>query len=168
LFVGALNQETTEETLESYFKKYGEILECTIMKDSIGKKSRGFGFITFKDPGAVRDILKVHSETPIVLDQKAIDPKLAVPRKANKTATPQVRRIFIGGLSSDTDEEDMKEFFSKFGKIEEAQLMFDKHTNRHRGQYTTIIILYNNNYYEHYFIIFPSTLIITLHLLLRH
>ncbi|XP_019863077.1 PREDICTED: RNA-binding protein Musashi homolog 2-like, partial [Amphimedon queenslandica] len=44
-----------------------------------------------------------------------------------------IRRIFVGGLSSDTDEDDMKEFFEVFGPVEEVQLMYDKHTNRHRG-----------------------------------
>ena len=29
----------------------------------------------------------------------------------------KVRRIFVGGLSSDTDEEDMKEFFEVFGPV---------------------------------------------------
>ena len=29
----------------------------------------------------------------------------------------QVRRIFVGGLSSDTSEEDMRDFFEQFGEV---------------------------------------------------
>ena len=73
----------------------------------------------------------------------------------------QAKRIFVGGVSSDSEELDLKGYFEQFGKvklssslvvewlwfgrtlvdsffplglqIKEAQLMFDKNTRRHRG-----------------------------------
>ena len=30
---------------------------------------------------------------------------------------PQVKRIFVGGLSSDSMEEDLREYFEQFGKV---------------------------------------------------
>lgn len=128
LFVGALSWETKEDALQSFFAKYGEIVECSIMRD-LQKKSRGFAFITFKDSESVQNILDSHAKEPLNIDDKEIDPKLAVPRRRNN----KVRRIFVGGLSSDTSEEDMREFFLQFGNIEEVQLMYDRQTNRHRG-----------------------------------
>src|SRR6218665_3769693 len=45
----------------------------------------------------------------------------------------RTRKIFIGGVSSSTTKEDLVEFFGRFGKITDANLMMDKVTNRHRG-----------------------------------
>ncbi|KAK3149717.1 hypothetical protein QOZ80_3AG0221510 [Eleusine coracana subsp. coracana] len=42
-------------------------------------------------------------------------------------------RIFVGGLSWQTDERKLEETFSRFGKVVDAQIMLEKHTNRHRG-----------------------------------
>uniref|UniRef100_A0A915HWM0 RRM domain-containing protein n=1 Tax=Romanomermis culicivorax TaxID=13658 RepID=A0A915HWM0_ROMCU len=45
----------------------------------------------------------------------------------------RTKKIFVGGLSASSTVEDMKNYFSQFGTIEEGMLMFDKSTNRHRG-----------------------------------
>ena len=47
-FLGGLNFETTEEDLREYFGKYGDITDAVVIRDKITKKSRGFGFVTFK------------------------------------------------------------------------------------------------------------------------
>ncbi|KAG2546858.1 hypothetical protein PVAP13_9KG049628 [Panicum virgatum] len=42
-------------------------------------------------------------------------------------------RIFVGGLSWQTDERKLQEAFDRFGKVVDAQIMLERHTNRHRG-----------------------------------
>jgi RNA-binding protein Musashi len=74
---------------------------------------------------------------PHELDSKLIDPKVAYPRRPNAQAQPKMitrtKKIFVGGLSASTTVDDVKAYFQQFGKIEDAMLMFDKTTNRHRG-----------------------------------
>ncbi|VDM15577.1 unnamed protein product [Hydatigera taeniaeformis] len=77
MFVGGLSHTTTEETLKTYFGKYGSIKETTVMRDPNNLRSRGFGFVTFEDPAAVGKVLE---SGPHYLESKKIDPKLAVPR----------------------------------------------------------------------------------------
>lgn len=43
------------------------------------------------------------------------------------------KKVFVGGLSATTDTDDLNEYFSKFGKVQESMLLYDKQTNRHRG-----------------------------------
>ena len=45
----------------------------------------------------------------------------------------RTKKIFVGGLSASTVQADLAAYFSTFGKVEEAMLMFDRQTNRHRG-----------------------------------
>ncbi|XP_076251741.1 RNA-binding protein 6 isoform X9 [Rhynchophorus ferrugineus] len=101
-----------------------------VMKDPATRRSRGFGFITFTDPSSVDKVLAQGSHE---LDGKKIDPKVAFPRRAHPKMVTRTKKIFVGGLSAPTTLEDVKSYFEQFGPIEDAMLMFDKQTNRHRG-----------------------------------
>ncbi|XP_058857200.1 RNA-binding protein Musashi homolog 2b isoform X3 [Acipenser ruthenus] len=130
MFIGGLSWQTSPDSLRDYFNKFGEIRECMVMRDPTTKRSRGFGFVTFADAAGVDKVLaQPHHE----LDSKTIDPKVAFPRRAQPKMVTRTKKIFVGGLSANTVVEDVKQYFEQFGKVEDAMLMFDKTTNRHRG-----------------------------------
>uniref|UniRef100_A0A9J8BRI6 Musashi RNA-binding protein 2b n=2 Tax=Cyprinus carpio TaxID=7962 RepID=A0A9J8BRI6_CYPCA len=126
----ATSGTNADNSLRDYFSKFGEIRECMVMRDPTTKRSRGFGFVTFADAASVDKVLaQPHHE----LDSKTIDPKVAFPRRAQPKMVTRTKKIFVGGLSANTVVEDVKQYFEQFGKVEDAMLMFDKTTNRHRG-----------------------------------
>ena len=45
------------ESLKDYFTQFGEVTECTVMRDGTTGRSRGFGFLTFKDPKVVNVVM---------------------------------------------------------------------------------------------------------------
>ncbi|KAH8395110.1 hypothetical protein KR215_010414, partial [Drosophila sulfurigaster] len=118
------------ESLRDYFGRYGDISEAMVMKDPTTRRSRGFGFVTFSDPNSVDKVLTQGTHE---LDGKKVDPKVAFPRRAHPKMVTRTKKIFVGGLSAPTTLEDVKSYFEQFGPIEDAMLMFDKQTNRHRG-----------------------------------
>uniref|UniRef100_A0A667WYT0 Cold inducible RNA binding protein n=1 Tax=Myripristis murdjan TaxID=586833 RepID=A0A667WYT0_9TELE len=66
LFVGGLSFDTTEQSLEDVFSKYGQISEVVVIKDRETQRSRGFGFVTFENPDEAKDAM-------IALNGKSLD-----------------------------------------------------------------------------------------------
>ncbi|XP_024970968.1 RNA-binding protein 24-like [Cynara cardunculus var. scolymus] len=50
VFVGGLAWETQSETMRHYFEQFGEILEAVVITDKNTGRSKGYGFVTFRDP----------------------------------------------------------------------------------------------------------------------
>ncbi|KAK1345785.1 hypothetical protein QTO34_008249, partial [Cnephaeus nilssonii] len=115
-----------QERLTEYLSRFGEVVDCTIKTDPVTGRSRGFGFVLFKDAASVDKVLELKEHK---LDGKLIDPKRA---KALKGKEPP-KKVFVGGLSPDTSEEQIKEYFGAFGEIENIELPMDTKTNERRG-----------------------------------
>ncbi|KAL8690861.1 MAG: hypothetical protein Q9218_003792 [Villophora microphyllina] len=152
MFIGGLNWETTDQSLKDYFSQYGEVQECTVMRDGATGRSRGFGFLTFRDPKTVNVVMvKEHyldgkivrpsisilfsalcdlfNEKKTSLQFAKIDPKRAIPRDEQERTS----KIFVGGVSQEATEADFKEYFMQYGRVVDATLMMDKDTGRPRG-----------------------------------
>jgi RNA recognition motif-containing protein len=80
-----------------------------VMRDPTTKRARGFGFITFVDPTAVEKVLTIETHE---LDGKRIDPKVAFPKKQQPKMIIKTKKVFIGGLSSNSSV--ILYFFLKF------------------------------------------------------
>lgn len=131
LFVGGLNPKTNEESLRSYYSQWGEITDVVVMKDPRSNKSRGFGFVTFKEAASVD---KAQASRPHKLDGKEVDSKRAMPREETSPEVhAAVKKIFVGGLKKDVTNDDLAEYFGKFGTVTDASIVIAKDTNTSRG-----------------------------------
>ncbi|KAL1538174.1 heterogeneous nuclear ribonucleoprotein 1-like [Salvia divinorum] len=132
LFVGGIAWETSEESFNRYFSKYGEITDSVIMLDKISGRPRGFGFVTFADPEVADKVLQEEH----VIDGRAVEVKRTVPREGGmqgRGGVSKTRKIFVGGLPLSLTEDDLRDYFSSYGNIAEHQIMLDHKTNRSRG-----------------------------------
>jgi heterogeneous nuclear ribonucleoprotein A1/A3 len=179
IFVGGVPFEASEDDIRLGFEKYGEIQDISIVKDKITSKSRGFGFVTFVDETVIDTVLVSDN---FVLERK-VDLRRAVPRGQEAPPPPNRRtfkdtegaangggggggghrraesaedwrkKVFVGGVPQDIDNEAVKQYFSKYCKNPEARLMYDRNTGRNRG---------------FGFVVFPSSEIVEQVLLDRH
>jgi len=130
LFIGGLNYETTEETIKQHFEQWGEIVDCVVMKNPATKRSRGFGFITYKTAEMLDE---AQGNRPHKIDNRELDTKRAMPRNESDETQTSVKKMFVGGLKDDTAEDDVREVFGRFGKIEKLEMIKDKNTGKQRG-----------------------------------
>ncbi|KAG7636973.1 Glycine-rich RNA-binding protein 7 [Arabidopsis thaliana] len=57
-FVGGLAWATDDRALETAFAQYGDVIDSKIINDRETGRSRGFGFVTFKDEKAMKDAIE--------------------------------------------------------------------------------------------------------------
>ncbi|KAK8450921.1 hypothetical protein SEVIR_6G121600v4 [Setaria viridis] len=129
IFIGGLSKDTSMGTFKEHFGKYGDITDAVIMKDRYTQKPRGFGFITFADPAVVDRVI----EDEHVINGKPVEIKRTIPKGAAPLKDFKTKKIFVGGLPTALKEDEFKEFFSKFGKVVEHEIIRDHATNRSRG-----------------------------------
>nr|CAI5818111.1 unnamed protein product [Callosobruchus analis] len=121
LFVGGLSWETTDKELRDHFGQYGEIESINVKTDPNTGRSRGFAFIVFSHADAIDKVVAAGEHT---INNKKVDPKKAKARHG---------KIFVGGLTSELTDDDIKGYFQQFGQIIEVEMPFDKTKNQRKG-----------------------------------
>ncbi|CAN1257929.1 Probable RNA-binding protein ARP1 [Linum perenne] len=69
VFVGGLAWETPKEALRQHFDKYGEILEAVIISDKLSGRSKGYGFVTFKEAESAKKACE--DASPVINGRRA-------------------------------------------------------------------------------------------------
>ncbi|KAI8009482.1 Heterogeneous nuclear ribonucleoprotein 1 [Camellia lanceoleosa] len=142
------------DQLTKYFGKYGEIRDSVIMKDRHTGRPRGFGFITYADPSVVDTVI---AETHVINDKQVtltktissirrfrhcnlhgqifeqVEIKRTIPKGFAESEDFKTKKIFVGGIPTSVTEDEFKNFFSKYGKVVEHEIIRDHVTKRSRG-----------------------------------
>ncbi|CAK9060676.1 unnamed protein product [Durusdinium trenchii] len=141
VYVGGLNFTTSTEALKAHFEQFGSISDCIVMTDRDTGRSRGFGFVTFEDPGSVNAAITMPTQE---LDGRSVTVKKATRESQGGRpgggggAAPEgvefnVVKVFVGGLPPSVDYDKLTGYFQKYGSIEDAVVMIDPGTQRSRG-----------------------------------
>lgn len=136
LFVGALSRDTTDDGFRNFFLKFGEMSDCILMRHPSTGLSRGFGFVTFLTESSRQAAI---AATRSMLDGRKIDVKPAVSREEMskveeaKSSGQNPKKIIVQSLSPETTKEDLEEYFSKYGSINDAVIITERETRKSRG-----------------------------------
>merc|ERR1711953_864727 len=130
VYVGNLSFKTNSTGLKEAFEQYGEIEHAHVV--TIGKKRRGFGFVTFASPDDASKAVQGANGTD--LDGRSIRAELSTstttPQKEKKpTLKKRVRRVhvpasereistdvaYLGGLATEVTKDQLKELLAPYG-----------------------------------------------------
>ncbi|KAG5851785.1 hypothetical protein ANANG_G00055470 [Anguilla anguilla] len=132
LFVGGLNVQTTNEGLRQHFEQYGQLTDCVVVQNQQLQRSRCFGFVTYSTE---QEADAAMAARPHTVDGHGVEVKRAVAREdaGRPEAHAKVKKIFVGGLKDDIEDEHLHDYFSQYGAIEKAEVISDKQTGKKRG-----------------------------------
>lgn len=94
IFVGGLAWETQRETMRRYFEQFGEILEAVIITDKHTGRSKGYGFVTFKDPNAA---IRACQDPSPVIDGRRANCNLASLGASHRSRLPPANQVAATG-----------------------------------------------------------------------
>ncbi|EHA98115.1 Heterogeneous nuclear ribonucleoproteins A2/B1 [Heterocephalus glaber] len=115
LFIGGLNFETTEESLRNYYKQWGKLTDCVVLRDPASKRSRGSGFVTFSSMGEVDAAMAAR---PHSIDGRVVEPKRAVAREeSGKSGTHVTVKKGFGFVTFDDHDPVDKIVLQKYHTI---------------------------------------------------
>lgn len=95
-----------------HFGQYGEIESINVKTDPQTGRSRGFAFIVYS---LAESIDKVTLAGEHIINNKKVDPKKAKARHG---------KIFVGGLTTEISDDEIKAFFGQFGTVSFAVFFF--------------------------------------------
>jgi RNA-binding protein Musashi len=129
------------DQLREFFTKYGEIADTVVMQDRYSGKSRGFGFVTFKEEDSAQRVL---DEGPHMLDGRQLDPKLATPREESapgpkggkgggKGGGLSTTRVFVAKLPFDLTQDEFRAYFEKYGDVTDCYMPKNHMNQENKG-----------------------------------
>ncbi|KAL0437879.1 UNVERIFIED_CONTAM: putative RNA-binding protein ARP1, partial [Sesamum latifolium] len=87
VFVGGLAWETQKDTMKKYFEQFGEILEAVVITDKTTGRSKGYGFVTFREPDAA--MRACVDATPVIDGRRANCNLASLGVQRSKPSTPK-------------------------------------------------------------------------------
>eukprot|EP01068_Selenidium_serpulae_P004267 Selendium_serpulae@DN3482_c0_g1_i1.p1 len=123
---------TTDKDFVALFKEYGEIEDATIVREK-DKRSRGYGFVTYRNVDSVRKVL----EATLTLDGRSLLSKLAADpfsdfTLGNQNGQGARRKLFVRNLSDTVTSDTLRGVFSTYGNLDECAVVCDA-DGRSRG-----------------------------------
>jgi len=124
LFVGGLNTQQTEKDLKAYFSHFGDLKTIKIIRDK-DNRSKCYGFVWVGDEKTQERILQIPRH---VIGGRVIDVNTVIDSKKQSLYRQQLvreRKLFVGGLAQETSSDDLLRFFSQFGELKAAFVIYE-------------------------------------------
>lgn len=144
VFVHGLGWDATRPVIESIFGAYGEIEDLNVVTDRATGKCKGYAFLTYKSRKSVKKLLKnprVQVGNRVASCQLASEgpPGLsaATPGVVSQKNFPlpdfRQRKIYVSNVPVNASPDRLREFFEKFGEIENGPRGLDPTTGKFKG-----------------------------------
>ncbi|CAI7656531.1 RNA recognition motif domain eukaryote [Penicillium freii] len=139
IFVQQLASRLRPKDLITFFEKAGPVKDAQIVKDRVSGRSKGVGYVEFKNEETVDTALGLTGQALLgipIIAQLTEAEKNRQARKTEATAgnqhTAPFHRLYVGNVHFSITEDDLTNVFEPFGELEFVQLQKDE-TGRSKG-----------------------------------
>lgn len=138
VFVQQLAARLRTKELKEFFEKVGPVNEAQIVKDRISGRSKGVGYVEFKNEDSVTAALQLTGQKllgiPVIVQLTEAEKNRQVRSTDGSGHGNSVpfHRLYVGNIHFSITEQDLQNVFEPFGELEFVQLQKDD-TGRSRG-----------------------------------
>lgn len=139
VFVQQLAARLRTKELIHFFEKVGPVKEAQIVKDRVSGRSKGVGYVEFKDESSVQPAIQLTGQKllgiPIIAQlteaEKNRQARTTTATNGNQNSIP-FHRLYVGNIHFSITEQDLQNVFEPFGQLEFVQLQKEEQ-GRSRG-----------------------------------
>lgn len=128
-----------DSELIEFFERAGKVRDVRIVADRASRRSKGVGYVEFREVEAVEKALAMSGEkllgVPIIVSlSEAEKNRLAeqAARAARQNEIPH-NRLYVGSLQFHLTEDDLRQVFEPFGRLESVVINRDPETKQSNG-----------------------------------
>ncbi|KAJ4404582.1 Phosphatidylinositol-3-phosphatase SAC1 [Gnomoniopsis sp. IMI 355080] len=139
VFVQQLAARLRTRDLKEFFEKIGPVSEAQIVKDRVSNRSKGVGYVEFKNEESVAGALQLTGQKllgiPVIVQLTEAEKNRQVRESGTSGGHPNsipFHRLYVGNIHFSITEQDLQNVFEPFGELEFTQLQKDD-TGRSRG-----------------------------------
>ena len=131
MFCGQIPRNMHESELRDMFEQFGPVFQLNVLRDKQTGESKGCCFVTFYSRKAALDAQNaLHNLRTLNGSHHPIQMKPADTENRNE------RKLFIGMVSKNLDEQNIRMIFQSYGAIEDCTVLRDAN-GKSRGNSTT-------------------------------
>ena len=128
IFVGGFSPFLKESNLKNYFDRFGAIKKIILKKDVKKKINKGYAFIICENQDTINRILNAYHE----IEGRVVDCDVSHcgTKKNDDIDRSILNRVCIKGLHRDITNKELHVYFSKYGTVKKAFIIYDPITKR--------------------------------------